>query len=73
MKKLISGMLFVAAMGISLTGSIANAQGMGGDGSQECKVEVISCAWWSSDTRQICHENGNGLVCAECGSSTTCP
>lgn len=73
MKNFISGMLFVAAMSLSFSGNIVNAQGLGGEGSLECKVEVISCGFWSNDTRQICHENGTGLVCAQCGASTNCP
>lgn len=36
----------------------------------ECKVEVISCGWLAG-TRQVCHQNANGLIC-ECGTSTTC-
>ena len=38
MKKLISGMLFVAAMGLSFSGSNANAQSLAGE--EECKDKV---------------------------------
>ncbi|MDG1278987.1 MULTISPECIES: hypothetical protein [Algoriphagus] len=38
MKKLISGMLFVAAMGLSFSGSMANAQSLGGE--QDCEESI---------------------------------
>lgn len=39
MKNFISGMLFVAAMGLSFSGSIANAQSLAGEEDCEDKVE----------------------------------
>lgn len=37
-----------------------------------CKVEVIDCPGWGTGDRQVCHQNGDGLVC-NCGASTACP
>ncbi|MGM0635107.1 MAG: hypothetical protein ACQESK_03505 [Bacteroidota bacterium] len=41
----------------------------GGD-DRECKIEQISCGWFSDD-RMVCHVNGNDLTC-NCGDSTEC-
>ena len=40
MKKLISGMLFVAAMGLSFSGSNAEAQSLAGEDGGECKDTI---------------------------------
>lgn len=50
----------------------AQEMGGGGTGGFECKTEVIICNWFWGTTRQICHQNGNGVSCL-CGSSTNCP
>ena len=39
---------------------------------ETCKVEVIDCPGIFTGDRQVCHQNGGGLVC-NCGTSTTCP
>jgi len=73
MKKVLFGLAFLGAMAFS--GSILFAQGMadpGQGGGFECKIELLKCNWYSSETRQICHQNGDGLSCI-CGQSTNCP
>ena len=42
-----------------------------GDG-MECKVEIFDCPGWGTGDRQICHQNGDGVSCSNCGESTTC-
>jgi hypothetical protein len=56
MKKLISGMLFVAAMGLSFGGSNADAQSLAGADSGECKDKI--------------ERNGGIIRVTVCGRST---
>ncbi|MHA7131125.1 hypothetical protein [Algoriphagus namhaensis] len=58
MKKLIYGVLFVAAMGLSFGSTVANAQGMGGPGAGNEDDRWICC---QEDTTKTCTDMlGNG-------------
>lgn len=77
MKKLLFGLTFLGSM--MMTGVSFEAKAAMGF---KCKVEILPCytsagagglasSILGSKSRQICHENGNGLDC-KCGQSTSC-
>jgi hypothetical protein len=68
-KSFVFGLAFLGSMAFG--GFATNAQGMGGEGGLECKVEVLTCNWFTGSTRQICHQNGTGVTCV-CGQSSNC-
>ncbi|MDO8965398.1 hypothetical protein [Algoriphagus sp.] len=74
MKKLIFGLAFLGSMAFGTND--VKAQGVGGPGGGiggfECKVEIFICNYFTGSSRQVCHQNGDGVSCL-CGESTTCP
>jgi len=69
MKKLISGMLFVAAMGLSFGGTVANAQILGGNGD-DLYWQQLTCTDGSGGTYEICFYTGDGNPCDTHGETT---
>lgn len=60
---------------LKLTGSLIlflTLMSMSFYSNAECKVEIFDCPGLGTGDRQICHENGNGVECTNCGESTTC-
>jgi len=69
MKNFISGMLVVAAMCLSFSGSVANAQSMGGVGD-ELRWQRMWCTDGSGDTYEVCWLTGDGNECSTYGEQT---
>jgi hypothetical protein len=71
MKKLFFGLAFLGSV-LLFNGNAKAQESEPGEGGYSCKVEIITCNWFTGTTRQICHQNGAGVDCS-CGQSTTCP
>jgi hypothetical protein len=71
MKKVFFGLAFLGSFLFINCGAMAQESVPGSGEGFECKIELIRCNWYNADTRQVCHQNGDGLSCI-CGQSTTC-
>lgn len=64
--------MFFATLGlVAISLNTSNAQ-LGGNKPSDCSVEVFDCPGWFTGNRQICHANGDGVSCSNCGESTIC-